>query len=88
MHPGDHLIVNVKNNLPTVAPSTATQMSTNAAKVCGAAVMDASSVNIHYHGTNTSPTCHPDEVIHSLINSGQTFTYNVAFPTGEPPGLY
>ena len=46
-----------------------------------------SSVNIHYHGTNTSPTCHSDEVIKTLINSGQTFQYNVAFPTNEPPGL-
>jgi FtsP/CotA-like multicopper oxidase with cupredoxin domain len=64
------------------------QMSTNAALVCGAAMMDASSVNIHYHGTNTSPACHQDEVIHTLINSGQTFTYNLAFPTDEPPGLY
>jgi FtsP/CotA-like multicopper oxidase with cupredoxin domain len=88
VHPGDHLIVNVKNNLPKAAPASAMQMSTNAALVCGAATMDASSVNIHYHGTNVSPTCHSDEVIHTLINSGQTFTYNIAFPTDEPPGLY
>jgi FtsP/CotA-like multicopper oxidase with cupredoxin domain len=88
VHPGDHLIVNVKNNLPKAAPASEMQMSTNAAVVCGAATMDASSVNIHYHGTNVSPTCHSDEVIHTLINSGQTFTYNIAFPTDEPPGLY
>jgi FtsP/CotA-like multicopper oxidase with cupredoxin domain len=88
VHPGDHLIVNVKNNLPKAAPASAMQMSTNAALVCGAATMDASSVNIHYHGTNVSPTCHSDEVIHTLINSGQSFTYNIAFPADEPPGLY
>jgi FtsP/CotA-like multicopper oxidase with cupredoxin domain len=86
--PGDHLIVNVKNNLPAPAPASAMQMSTNATLVCGASTMDNSSMNIHYHGTNVSPTCHQDEVIHTLINSGQTFTYNVAFPTNEPPGLY
>lgn len=50
--------------------------------------MTLSSLNIHYHGTNTSPTCHSDEVIKTLINSGQTFQYNVAFPANEPPGLY
>ena len=50
--------------------------------------MDASSVNIHYHGTNTSPTCHQDDVIHTVINSGESFTYNVTFPADEPPGLY
>ena len=57
-------------------------------RVCRAATMDASSVNIHYHGTNTSPACHSDEVIHTLINSGDTFTYTVVFPSDEPPGLY
>ena len=88
VHPGDHLIVNVKNNLPKPTSASSMQMNTNAALVCGAAMMDASSVNIHYHGTNVSPTCHSDEVIHTLINSGQTFTYNIAFPTDEPPGLY
>ena len=59
----------MKNNLPKAAPASVMQMSTNAALVCGAASMDASSVNIHYHGTNVSPTCHQDEVIHTLINS-------------------
>ncbi len=87
IHPGDTLTVNVKNNLPTPAPSTAMQVSTSA-QVCGAGTQDASSVNIHYHGTNTSPTCHSDEVIHTLINSGQSFTYKLAFPSNEPPGLY
>jgi FtsP/CotA-like multicopper oxidase with cupredoxin domain len=56
--------------------------------VCGAAVQDASSMNIHYHGTNTSPACHADQVIYTLVNSGQTFTYNLSFPENEPPGLY
>ena len=88
VHPGDHLIINVKNNLPAAAPDTAMQMETNAPTVCADSTMDASSVNIHYHGTNTSPTCHSDEVIHTIINSGSTFTYDVAFPMDEPPGLY
>src|SRR5262249_59471370 len=55
---------------------------------CGALNMTASSVNIHYHGTNTPPTCHQDEVIHTIINSGETFQYEVHFPKNEPPGLY
>jgi len=88
MHPGDHLIVHVKNNLPVPASSSEMQMTTSASDQCGAATMDASSVNIHYHETNTSPTCHQDEVIHTVINSGESFTYNVAFPADEPPGLY
>jgi FtsP/CotA-like multicopper oxidase with cupredoxin domain len=50
--------------------------------------MTAASVNIHYHGTNTPPVCHQDEVIHTLINSGQSFRYEVVFPKDEPAGLY
>ncbi len=50
--------------------------------------MDTSSTNVHFHGTNTPPTCHADEVIHTLINSGQTFIYSVPFPSNEPAGLY
>jgi FtsP/CotA-like multicopper oxidase with cupredoxin domain len=55
---------------------------------CGDTAMTESSVNIHYHGTNTSPNCHWDEVIHTVINSGHTFAYNVQIPADEPPGLY
>jgi FtsP/CotA-like multicopper oxidase with cupredoxin domain len=88
VRPGDHLIIKVKNNLPAPTAASAMQMATNAATACGSATMDSTSVNIHYHGTNTSPTCHQDEVIHTLINSGETFTYDLAFPDDEPPGLY
>src|SRR5215813_6496033 len=42
---------------------------------CGALTMTPSSVNIHYHGSNTPPSCHQDEVIHTIINSGETFQY-------------
>src|SRR5579862_3515683 len=52
VNPGDTLIVNVKNNLPAPVGSNAMKMSTGAADtVCGNPMMDASSVNIHYHGT-------------------------------------
>lgn len=89
VHPGDRMIVKVVNELPAPAPASAMRMSTNAAAtVCGAPMMDASSVNLHWHGTNVSPACHSDEVIHTLINSGDTFTYEVNFPSDEPPGLY
>jgi FtsP/CotA-like multicopper oxidase with cupredoxin domain len=50
--------------------------------------MTITSVNVHYHGTNTSPACHSDQVIHTVINSGESFQYTVHFPTDEPPGLY
>ena len=86
--PGDTLVVNVTNNVPAPVLASDMKMSTSAGTVCGDATMDSSSVNIHYHGTNTPPTCGADEVIHTLINSGQSFTYTVPFPADEPTGLY
>jgi FtsP/CotA-like multicopper oxidase with cupredoxin domain len=47
-----------------------------------------SAMNIHYHGTNTSPACGGDNVVKTIINSGATFQYSIAFPSNEPPGLY
>jgi FtsP/CotA-like multicopper oxidase with cupredoxin domain len=98
--PGDHLLLTLKNHVPPAAPFLPTMhmappsIEVSAAKapavalMCGSLTMTDSSVNVHYHGTNVSPTCHSDEVIHTLINSGDTFTYDIAFPNDEPPGLY
>jgi FtsP/CotA-like multicopper oxidase with cupredoxin domain len=95
VHPGDHLVINFKNGLaPGSAPPHRAHampmmtMSVSASTTCGAAVQNGTSVNIHYHGTNTSPTCHSDEVIRTLINAGESFQYDVHFPSDEPPGLY
>jgi FtsP/CotA-like multicopper oxidase with cupredoxin domain len=88
LHPGDHLKISVKNELPASVSSSSMQMATNASLTCGSSMMNAASVNIHYHGTNVAPSCHQDEVIHTIINPGETFSYNVAFPADEPPGLY
>jgi FtsP/CotA-like multicopper oxidase with cupredoxin domain len=50
--------------------------------------MSGGSMNIHYHGTNTTPQCHGDNVTKTLVNPGSTFHYSLQFPTDEPPGLY
>ncbi len=81
--PGDHLIITLTNN----TPAQQLTMTVNPPN-CGASSMGPSSVNIHYHGTNTSPACGSDEVIKTVVNSGETFRYEVAFPSDEPPGLY
>jgi FtsP/CotA-like multicopper oxidase with cupredoxin domain len=85
VRPGDRLLLRVTNNVP--AQSGAMEMSIPGPH-CGASVMTSTSVNVHYHGTNTSPTCHADEVIRTMINSGETFDYDVLIPRDEPPGLY
>jgi FtsP/CotA-like multicopper oxidase with cupredoxin domain len=50
--------------------------------------MSASATNIHFHGTNVTPVCGQDEVVHTLIAPGQSFDYTVQIPANEPPGLY
>jgi FtsP/CotA-like multicopper oxidase with cupredoxin domain len=97
VNPGDRLLITLTNNLPAALSSNATAAMANMPGMtvsgvpldtCGAVTMTASSVNIHYHGTNTPPTCHQDEVIRTMVNSGETFQYDVQFPPDEPPGLY
>ena len=88
VQPGDTLEITVRNKVPEPPSGASMERAGSASKQCGAATMTASSVNIHFHGTNTSPTCHSDEVIHTIINSGQSFEYSVHFPADEPPGLY
>jgi FtsP/CotA-like multicopper oxidase with cupredoxin domain len=91
VHPGDRLQITLKNELPAgtaMDMGSMPEMMIQPTNVCGAATMTSSSVNIHYHGTNTPPVCHQDEVIRTTVNSGQTFQYNLQFPSDEPPGLY
>lgn len=94
---GDTLNITVTNNTPfnPVGDTTelynapncgdTTQFTQNPANSNG---MTGGSMNIHYHGTNTTPACHGDNVVKTLINSGHTFSYSLQFPTNEPPGLY
>jgi len=87
VHPGDQLIIHLKNELPK-SGSPATMPGMTVTGDCTSKAMDDTSVNIHYHGTNTPPTCHQDEVITTVVNAGDSYDYDVHFPTDEPPGLY
>jgi len=88
LRPGDTLELTLTNLNPKPPPGSPVEIMSNASNKCGAVEMTISSVNLHFHGTNTPPTCHADEVIHTLINSGMTFKYAVKYPADEPPGLY
>jgi FtsP/CotA-like multicopper oxidase with cupredoxin domain len=100
VNPGDTLIIHFQNNLPTATAASAmdnmasmkmaladTTPTTSTSSACNGA-MSASATNIHFHGTNVSPVCGQDEVVHPLVQPGQSFDYNVQIPTNEPPGLY
>ena len=97
VNPGETLNVTVTNNTPTNPVGEMTKMYD--APNCGDTTqqtqdpkqsngMTGGSMNIHYHGANVSPACHSDNVVKTLINSGDTFQYSIHFPPDEPPGLY
>ena len=86
--PGDILNLSVTNRVPAPPAGSPTEPVSDASTTCGDKTMTITSVNLHYHGTNTSPACHRDEAIHTIINSGQTFPYSLKFPLDQPPGLY
>lgn len=92
VNPGDTLIINLTNLVPEGTGEMPSMPGMDMSKAgeggCGDLEMTSSSVNLHYHGTNTPPTCHQDEVIRTIINSGHTFRYELHFPKNEPPGLY
>jgi FtsP/CotA-like multicopper oxidase with cupredoxin domain len=102
VNPGDTLNVTVTNNTPTPTASegqittevfnppncgNTTEIELNPA-TAALNTMTGGSMNIHYHGTNTTPACNGDNVVKTLINPGNTFQYTIQFPTTEPPGLY
>ena len=98
VNPGDTLNVTVTNNTPQVTPTTTevfnppdcgntTEVALNPG-TSALNTMTGGSMNIHYHGTNTTPACHGDNVVKTLINPGMTFSYSLNFPENEPPGLY
>jgi FtsP/CotA-like multicopper oxidase with cupredoxin domain len=93
VRPGDELVIHLKNDLPksTAAPMTMPEMMVSGKHSGDCApgkTMDNNSVNIHWHGTNVPPSCHQDEVINTIVNTGESFEYRVHFPSDEPPGLY
>ena len=87
VRPGDTLNLLVKNSNPQPPPGSPTEVVSNPSDRCGDVTMTITSVNVHFHGTNTSPACHADQVVHTIINSGETFKYSVQFPPTSRPGL-
>ena len=94
VHAGDHLKIHLKNELtanstvPSAQAMPEMAVMGSASEACGAMMMNSLSVNLHAHGTNVPPVCHQDEVIRTIVNTGESFDYDFQFPTDEPPGLY
>jgi FtsP/CotA-like multicopper oxidase with cupredoxin domain len=102
LHPGDHLLLRLKNELrdlkPLGSPSTSPRhmhSSANsrslegAADPCASAKMEETSTNLHFHGLTIPPLCHQDDVLKTSIQpTDPPFEYRFEIPVDEPPGLY
>ncbi len=103
LHPGDLLILHLKNDLidPDSSISGAKRldahgmpgmdmsMSKASSDPCSGSVMDATSTNLHFHGLTVPPVCHQDDVLKTSIQPGDPpFEYRFRIPDDEAPGLY
>ena len=95
LHPGDLLILNLKNELTdsdTAARSASHHAHPEAGKnadSCSSGSMTATSTNLHFHGLTVPPLCHQDDVLKTSIPPGDPpFEYRFRIPANEPPGLY
>lgn len=102
VHPGDWLILTLKNDLQPSAAATSGQGKpmTMATPVpmqlpmpipdpCANGQMTALSTNLHFHGMSVPPICHQDDVLKTMIGPGDPpFEYRFQIPSDTPPGLY
>ena len=100
LHPGDTLILTLKNAVPL--PPGPTGNDSSHARIpknfaaerpsgnpCTGGVMTSASTNVHFHGMVIPPVCHQDETIKTLIHpDSPPFEYRIQIPKSESPGLY
>ncbi len=100
VHPGDWLILSLKNDLkatPSQSPDKGKtmsmpmpmQMPMPVTDPCADGEMTALSTNLHFHGLAVPPVCHQDDVLRTMIGPGDpAFEYRFQIPPDTPPGLY
>ena len=100
LHPGDELILHLKNNLTEKQinkldlaelnkKSICSARAKTIANPCGNGVMTPTSTNLHFHGLTVPSVCHQDDVLNTSIQPDDApFEYRFQIPGNEPPGLY
>jgi FtsP/CotA-like multicopper oxidase with cupredoxin domain len=97
LHPGDLLILRLKNELtdPDAGSDQAHSAHAHHGRTagggdpCSSGTMTAVSTNLHFHGLTVPPVCHQDDVLKTSIQPGDApFEYRLRIPADEPPGLY
>jgi FtsP/CotA-like multicopper oxidase with cupredoxin domain len=99
LNPGDQLILNLTNSImaPYDKYPKKMEMSMHVPEPatkqpdadCNGGMILPSTTNMHFHGMNIPPVCHQDDVIYTLIQSGDPpFQYNFQVPPNDNPGMY
>ena len=98
VHPGDLVILHLKNALTDLSPGAAPPAHIHSGEQktlvkggdpCMSGTMNAVSTNLHFHGLTIPPVCHQDEVLKTSVQPGDPhFEYRFQIPADEPPGLY
>jgi FtsP/CotA-like multicopper oxidase with cupredoxin domain len=101
LHPGDWLILRLKNDLAETGDSghqlehaahshdAHAMLGSRPSDPCSSGAMTAVSTNLHFHGLTVPPSCHQDDVLKTSIQPADApFEYRLQIPANEPPGLY
>lgn len=102
LNPGDQLMLNLTDNIqapfgpysqnPKKMHMNMFQPGRSGAKPtddCNGGMILPSTTNVHFHGLNVPPICHQDDVIYTLIQSGDPpFPYDIQIPANDNPGMY
>lgn len=103
LNPGDQLVLNLTDNIQAPYDKyNKSKMSMHMAMHvppkyagtppdpdCNGGTITPGTTNMHFHGMNIPPTCHQDDVIYTLIQSGDPpFQYNFQVPSNDNPGMY
>lgn len=104
LNPGDELQLNLTNNIQApfgpyakrehakMGNMTMFQPPKPGSKPtddCNGGMVLGGTTNMHFHGLNVPPVCHQDDVIYTLIQSGDpAFPYDIQIPANDNPGMY
>ncbi|HEY6250858.1 MAG TPA: multicopper oxidase domain-containing protein [Candidatus Angelobacter sp.] len=88
VNPGDELIIHFRNELPASTSREPVHGMEHDSTQCAGGQMSLAATNLHFHGLNIPPSCHQDDVMHTLIDPATTFDYRFKIPADTTPGLY
>ncbi|NDG86386.1 MAG: hypothetical protein EBY15_00340 [Gammaproteobacteria bacterium] len=95
VEPGDQVKIHLNNRMQSQDgfPSAHFHSDHPCSGVIAPHHLDASNVNLHYHGLNVTPQCGGDNVLDTIVDTADGknngfYDYAIRIPNNEPPGLY